>query len=510
MAKIRNNKGQILIELTEPQMQAVVDNHYLKKKYINMEFSRGSGKSFILGYFIKEAVRQMPRATGVLTGNTYMQMLSRTLPSTKEGLEKFGFFENIDYVVGKSGGKGFELPFQSPSSWRNAIHFRNGHVLLMVPLDMPDAGRGINSYYVVGDEAALLDHERLFLNVQTTNRSVKSEFKYSTLLNAEIFASSTPLTRKGRWFIEMEKEALKYPDEYSFLRANAFSNYKNLSPDWFKRMERKSPSKLHYDAEILNIRPPNVLNGFYPKLNVTTHYYGNTYDLIYLSDIGSNYTKKHYTSKQDTDVVRSTPLQLNLDFGKNINSITVSQYLESIRELRFLKEFFNKDPKDMLDLLPEFVRYYQDHEEKTVHLYHDVSGYSKEKNTKETQIEKVEKYLRKNGWKVINKTPRSNNPSHELKYWLINYLLAERDPRLPKIRINSDNCPNLCISLENAETEVKAANEYKKDKSSETLSSVPQEQATHLSDTFDYNVYWQFYKLVKYIDRTGFTIPIGV
>jgi hypothetical protein len=53
----------------------------------------------------------MPRATGVLVGETYQQMLSRTLPSTKAGLDMFGIYEGIDYVVGKGKSLGFTMPF---------------------------------------------------------------------------------------------------------------------------------------------------------------------------------------------------------------------------------------------------------------------------------------------------------------------------------------------------------------------------------------------------------------
>lgn len=507
----RTKAGEIKIELNIPQMQAVSEIELFKKKYIFLEYSRGTGKSFVLAYFIMKAVREMPRATGILVGNTYMQILSRTLPSTKEGLASFGLYESLDYVIGRSGvTMGFELPFQAPSNWKNVIHFRNGHIILMVSLDMADSsGRGINSYYVIGDEAALLDKERLYLNVHTTNRSYKTEFKYSPMQNAEIFASSTPLTKKGKWFTSMEKKALKNPDKYAFLRANAFANFKNLERSWFRRMEANSPSKLHYDAEILNIRPPAVQDGFYAKLNPDIHYYGNKYDTHYLEDIGNEYSRKHYTSRQDTDVVRSARVQMNLDFGKRINSMTVSQYLKSINEVRFLKEFFNKAPYDMIDLLPEFIDYYKDHEEKVLELYHDVSGYAKEKGTKESMAERVMKYLRIHGWKVINKTPKTNNPLHMNKYDVLNEILAERDHRFPRIRINKDNCKNLCISMENAETKIKENSEFGKDKTSELSRSLPQEQATHLSDTLDYNIYWQFYLLVKNGNRTPFAFPIS-
>lgn len=511
MERVRNKKGDIKVKLNIPQMAAITCNFFYKIKKIFLEFGRGTGKSTILAWFILQCVRQMPRSTGILVGSTYVQILSRTLPSTKEGLEMFGIYENVDYVVGKCGAAlGFELPFQSPSSWRNIIHFRNGTIMSMVSLDMENAGRGINSYWVIGDEAALLDKHRLFINVQTTNRAKKSFFKNSTLLNAEIFASSTPLSKMGKWFVDMEEVSRKNSTKYAFLKANAYANAMNLSKDWFDRMRDESPSDLYYNAEILNIRPPGVLDGFYARLDPLVHYYGNSYNMDYLNNIGADYSRKHYNCKQDNDLVRTARLQLNLDFGKRINSITVSQYRKSINEVRFLKEFFNKHPKDMLDLLPEFVEYYDNHECKVVELYHDTSGFQKEKNAKDTLIDKVSKYLRSQGWKVINKTPKTNNPAHLAKFLVINELLSERDPRLPKIRINKDNCPNLCISLENAEVKIKENSEYGKDKSSEVSETILQEHATHLSDTFDYNLFWQFCDLVKNPDRTVYDLPIGV
>ena len=73
------------------QMAAVSANRYAGVKHICIEAGRGTGKSTILGWFVKEAAKQMPRATGVLVGATFVQIKSRTFPSTKEGLEMFGF-----------------------------------------------------------------------------------------------------------------------------------------------------------------------------------------------------------------------------------------------------------------------------------------------------------------------------------------------------------------------------------------------------------------------------------
>ena len=104
-----NNTAQYLsmptrnIELNLMQAAAVLSNKKLKIPNINIEASRGTGKSTVLGWFIKEAVKQMPRSTGIIVGETFIQIKSRTLPSTKEGMEMFGLFEGIDYVVGKCG-----------------------------------------------------------------------------------------------------------------------------------------------------------------------------------------------------------------------------------------------------------------------------------------------------------------------------------------------------------------------------------------------------------------------
>ncbi|WGU67970.1 hypothetical protein QIU18_02545 [Capnocytophaga canimorsus] len=68
------------------------------------------------------------------------------------------------------------MPFQAPNSWNNVVHFANDYILILVSLEDSNSGRGLNSYNVIGDEAALLEQERLFNNVLTTNRAKKSCF----------------------------------------------------------------------------------------------------------------------------------------------------------------------------------------------------------------------------------------------------------------------------------------------------------------------------------------------
>lgn len=493
------------IILNAMQMCAIEANRTQKAKHISIEAGRGTGKSTIIGWFVKEAVIQMPRATGVLVGATFVQIKSRTLPATKEGLEMFGLYENIDYVVGKNGySLGFELPFQAPNSWNNVIHFRNGFILIMVSLDDPNSGRGLNSYIVIGDEAALLNYERLFNNVLTTNRAKKVQFEKCSLVNATIFASSVALTDTGKWFTEREKLAQKKPQEYCFIKANAFINKENLKKGWFEEMKEQAVSELIYNAEILNIRPRGNSEGFYAQLSPTKHYYQYKYDLAKLGTMTDHYTP---SCVYDTDLVRSQPLLLSLDFGGRISCGIVAQHLKSVNELRILKDFFVKTPKKLNDLITEIADYYEPHQSscKEIFLYHDRSGFKQEANSKTTLAEDVTQLLRSRGWKVINQTPNTNNPAHAAKYRFIEALLSEDKLELPKVRINQDNCANLIVSMENAGLSHKN-DSFEKDKKSERSKTILQEHATHLSDSFDYLVWWRFSYLFDYQYHESFPV----
>jgi len=75
---------------------------------------------------------------------------------------------------------------------------------------------------------------------------------------------------------------------------------------------------------------------------------------------------------------------------------------------------------------------------------------------------------------------------------------------IPIVRINENQCPNLIISMENAP--LTSDDAFKKDKSSERSSTIPQEHATHFSDTLDYCLFWQFGYLLDYDYSDSFII----
>jgi len=488
------------IFLNPPQAAAVYAVEEQRKNKIYLKMGRGTGKSTLHGYFGKEAVNQMPGSTGLLVGPSYKQLKSVLLKSIKTGLSFFGILQDRDYVVGKQG-KGFIKPEDSPDNWHDVIHFRNGTIVQMVSMDLADSGRGFNADWVLGDEAALFDPVRYQVNVVAANRAKKSIYKKAALLNAEVLSSTVSLTKKGKWFSDRELICMKPENAHThaYIKASTHWNLHNLKDGYLKEALETSPSQMHYDAEYGNIEPPAVENAFYAFFDEDKHTYERKYSVDYLHKLDDYNPIVHDNCRQDEDLVRGLAITISIDPGSEINSMTVWQYIQTFHEERTLKEFFVTKPKDYEDLIIAFDAYYEPHKasNKTVYLRHDAQAFKeRDKNGKLTS-EKIEAKLRELGWRVVNITLRTNNPYHSDKYVVINEILKERDPRLPKWRINRHNCPNLIISIQKAETEVKSYSEYNKDKSSETDKTILPQHATHLSDTSDYYLYWKWADTVR-------------
>jgi hypothetical protein len=487
------------------QITAVIAATVLKKKKIFLEWARGTGKSFILSWFMREMVIQMPRASFALVGSTYQQILAKTLPSTKEGLAKLGLFEGVDYVVGKNGSRlGFDLPFQSPDKWENIIHFSNGCIFQLVSLDNPNSGRGLNAFAVLGDEAALFDYEKLFNNVKTTNRAKKEIFKDASLLGAEIYVSSTPMTKKGKWFTDAEK--LATPDnEYVFIKASSIVNIENLRKEWFDEMRIEAPSDVIYNAEILNIRPSEILDGFYPQFNSTKHCYTKQSN-DYLLNLTGDYTAESFNCLQDADIDINLPLRLSIDWGLFLGSVT-AQKLQ--KELRTLNNHWVKGERDEEDLVNDWCDYYEHHKNKVVYLYYGHDGNATiNKRSRTTYGDQIANYIRKRGWTVVDKSKHKAPAGHNAKYLLINTLLKETSSRHPKLTFNEPNNTDLIISIERSEAR-EGKNGVEKIKKDERNKTMKQEHTTHLSDAWDIMVFEE-YKDSLAINTETLDLPLSI
>ena len=311
------------------------------------------------------------------------------------------------------------------------------------------------------------------------------------------------MDKMGQWFLDMEKEAMHNPEKYFFLSANSYFNAHNLPDGWFDEQRKNSPSDLHFNAEILNIPPPRITDGFYPGLNPDKHYYTNfNYD-FYDAQLDKNMQKVSVNCLGDSDHDLHAPIVISIDWGGKINCMVVGQ--DTAAGFDFTNCFHVKKPDIIDDLITKkFLPYYGPHEKKVVHLWYDRSGNSARPDSNITYAQQVEKILTMANWTVQGMV-RGLDPPHSDKYLLWAKILSGSD-NMPTVRFNRINAKNLIISCENAEAK-EGKNGIEKNKNSERSTIIPGEEATHLSDAADIIIFGKYAHLMGK-QRESFNITV--
>lgn len=513
-------------------------------------WSRGTGKSFIIAWLLRLIVETMPRSAWIIQGQSYKQIMTRTLPGTLSALEYFGYVYERDYYVRRKppASKNFKRPYEAPLDYDHFIIFKNGTGFHLASQD-PGGGsvRGLNSDGIISDETLLLDHAKFTAEAFATNRGKERYFSHVPYHHGVFHFSSMPYGKQGAWLFDSAKYykeegyyketgldfrvlrneiinlqvkfiankdlayRVKLWEEIRLLKlklrfykskaglfyseADAFDNLHNLGIRYLEQQYRDLPDFI-FLTEILNKRIESIEGGFYPYLSRAKHCYVDGFDNSYITNL--EYGDEKLLSEDcrfDHDLVKGQALRLAVDWGSKINSLTVTQFIRSLNELRFLKNIYVKHPLILDDLAKEFCRYYEYHNDKTVFLSYDHTGNTQMANSNITYAEQFAAILKKNGW-TVHMAPPEAPPTHAEKYLLWNKILKEDDPNLPRVRFNAHNCKEVIISMEQAPAK-ETLKGIEKDKSSER-SNIPQEEATHLSDTADMHVDVLFKHFLEY------------
>ena len=163
-----------LISLNNPQQISVLNNPVSE---IDI-WGRGTGKSFIVGWELNRTNRTMPRSVTAITGQTFGQLLTRTLPSTFKFLESLGYEKDKDYVIGRKPPRTFLLPYERILKHENFISFKNGNGYLLLSQDRSGSGRGPNVDREIVDEALTLDKEQYDQEVSAPYRGNEEHFGF--------------------------------------------------------------------------------------------------------------------------------------------------------------------------------------------------------------------------------------------------------------------------------------------------------------------------------------------
>lgn len=472
------------------------------KDEVYAEYGRATGKTTAIGGLIKKMIKELPRASIGLLGESYQQLLTRILPSVVNGLEMHGIYQDIHYFIGRSAPRSWHWPkaYADQKDKSRAITFYNGMCINMISQDKQGDGRGLNLDGLIVDEAALINKEKLDESVRPAVRgSNKDAFNRSGIWGCKVFVSSTPIAPEGLWFTDMEDVAKTQPDKMAFLKADYRVNAHNLMPGFIESAKATTIPYI-FNAEYLNIRPNRTKNSFYALLQEERHTYTN-YDYTHYVNI-----KSSQDSRGDADCYKTLPLIIGLDFGAVINCAATAQELKSLNALNVIKHHYtlgdNQQNQD--DLADDWIKYYQYHSEKVVEMWYDNSGNNQTGNTRLTKAEQFAAKLRAAGWKVKMMTQGGANALHDLKHRLYELLLAGDHPSLPIFKINKPNCRELWISMTNAKAIVSKSGATIKDKSVERSKRIPRQFATDPSDALDSIIVGKY---IHYVSTSGRTLP---
>ncbi|WP_341832351.1 hypothetical protein AACH28_04630 [Sphingobacterium thalpophilum] len=482
--QVNRNLAQILIR-TAPQKIKV------------LEGARAVGKSTVLADEMSETACDMPRSTNFLQGRTYQQILTRTLPSTILSLETLGYKNGIHFTIGqKPIWKKYNLPYEPPLDWGKTIAWWTGAVWVMLSQDV--SSRGINTCSGLADEYCELDPVKFQAETYATLRGGKSHFEHKKRWLSQVYVSSIPRTQEGKHIYTYEQAALTNPDEVFYLRAPTRINAENLPDNYFK-MQRRIMSKYEYDIEIENIRPRAVGGGFYPAFNERNLCY-DSFDNDYLRglvDEGVGYDRTKFEKldcREVTDIIRSTPLDIALDYGKFCCIVTAQETF--LNECNFLSSITPEEAGEMLEILVQrWCDYYQPHPTKRVSYWYDQTAIGKDGRSPKTYADIVVEVLIKNGWDV-DQQYYGAAPEHSDKYKFWSIAMRNDHPLLPIFKWNRTKCKYLIESINNS-----AAKEGKfgpeKVKTDERKTHVDQRYTTHQGDAMDMIGYFKYSHLIE-------------
>ena len=375
---------QELIHLNNPQLISVIND---PKSQVDV-WGRGTGKSFIVGWEMNKINRLMPRSITSITGQTYGQLLTRTLPSTFKFLEQIGY-KKFDphtgghYIIGQRPPKHFLTPYEPVLKHENFISFSNGTGYLLLSQERMGSARGPNVDREIIDEALTINKERYDQETSPTNRGNEENFGTKTKNPVRIhhgfrYVSSMPFLPEQKWLLDFasyyEEEAgirifevwnrivklqLDLISAYKtedrklftaiwneihrlkkkiapftsksgllFTLANAFDNIENLGMSYIVR-EYDKQALLTFMIEILNWIIDRVEDCYYPIDNARHIYYDAENDgfiRTYAEKTGYDFDKLgSRDSRFDLDCDPRAPLEVVPDWGAKIALFSVAQ-----------------------------------------------------------------------------------------------------------------------------------------------------------------------------------------
>ena len=498
---------------------------------------RGLGKtSDILAERVQTASYDMPGAPFAFVGDTYVNLMTNTAKVLIEGLQRKGWSEDYHYILDKTPADEWrKKQYAKLFNYKHTFSIFNGCTINLVSMDRPSSGAGNSYLHLFGDESKYLKFEKL-KKLMPAIRGDYTRYGHSPLYRGHTFTSDlpNPLENEDPWMLEMasnmDKQQILDIIDLGFVlndvhkelywatmegspteQATIQKRLTRWEDRWIKR--RKNSTFFYVASSYVNA--DILTEGYFDEqletlgidefkraiasiktfLERGKMFYGNLSDRHFYTD-GYNYDyydqfdlreNIQQTSRGLRYIRPNSPLEAGYDAG-NMMSLVIGQNQKPY--YRCLKNLFTLTPEWIEDLAQHYTEFFKDHPKKELLLRYDraANQYSKAKrdfaSKLKNSIEKVNG--KRTGWSVKLMNVGQANITHAEEYDLMNDIMSERDPRLPRLLIDKFECKELKSSLELAPMD-KVSGKIKKIKKSEQLplKRLPLE-STNMSDAFKY------------------------
>lgn len=416
----------------------------------------------------------------------------------------------IDYVVGESTlPSHFRKPRYPIAYAKHSVIFRNGAHLQLVSSDQPESVAGRNAVHAFVEEMKHNSGEKLKTRLFPSLRGGPANVRCSAYYEGVTGVSDTARVDLGEddWFEEYEKKVnpklieeiatvslelnrslyrlfvLRQQERDSkdpvllekmrletvrlnsfverwkprladmrrnaifYIRASSFCNKDILGPKFFKT-QLDTLDIDEFLTAICAIRHKEVTNKFFINYDHVRHQFKDSYK--YESILRLNLKDRFILSAEYLlHYDPQEPLYMGYDPG-NFQSLIVAQKKDYGRRLDIIKEFFAFLPKDYNDLVAEVHQFFGSAAvNKTIYLYPDRAG-NKRKEEREqitTDSLNLKAALESYGFMVVLYNEDAPTIYHWQQFKLCQMLFGERSPLLPIVRIDENECKNLCSAI---------------------------------------------------------------
>lgn len=232
-----------------------------------------------------------------------------------------------------------------------------------------------------------------------------------------------------------------------YARASSFSNLDVLGAKFFKT-QLDTLDIDEFLTSICAIRHKEVTNKFFAAYDRHHHQFSDSYkyDAILRLSLRDRFI---LTARFLSHYAPQDELYVGYDPGA-FSSLVFAQKKDYGRRLDVIKEFTSYEPVPQQDLATQVQQFFgADAENKVIHLYPDRAGNKTREESQRitTDSRLMKELLEQAGFQVILYNEGQETIYHWQQYKLLLMLFQEQYPSLPIVRIDENECPNLCSAI---------------------------------------------------------------